>query len=108
MNNNIGEVIFIKKEYSFSYKVYGDIKMKYVLNTDKINLLKEYGFIPENRFFVPIWTKKINDKVSLEVVYPNYELFLAYKYDTYTNNGLVEAVETINTLLKQNIIIKVS
>lgn len=60
-----------------------DIKMKYVLNKDKISLLEKYGFVLENKLSVPIWTKDINDKVYLEASYLDYELLLAYKYDDY-------------------------
>lgn len=84
-----------------------DIKMKYVLNKDKISLLEKYGFVLENKLSVPIWIKDINDKVYLEASYPDYELLLAYKYDDYIIQELVEVTETINALLKQNIIIKV-
>ena len=81
--------------------------MKYILNTKKIDLLKKYGFVLENKFSVPIWTKDINDKVYLESSYPDYELLLAYKYDDYMIDELVEVNETINALLEQNVIIKI-
>ena len=89
------------------YVICGDIKMKYILNTKKIDLLEKYGFVLENKFSVSIQTKDINDKVYLEASYPDYELLLAYKYDDYIIQELVEVTETINALLKQNIIIKV-
>lgn len=89
------------------YVICGDIKMKYILNTKKIDLLEKYGFVLENKFSVPIWTKDINDKVYLESSYPDYELLLAYKYDDYIINELVEVNETINALLEQNVIIKI-
>lgn len=89
------------------YVVCGDIKMKYILNTKKIDLLEKYGFVLENKFSVPIWTKDINDKVYLESSYPDYELLLTYKYDDYIIDELVEVNETINALLEQNVIIKI-
>lgn len=89
------------------YVICGDIKMKYILNTKKIDLLEKYGFVLENKFSVPIWTKDINDKVYLESSYPDYELLLAYKYDDYMIDELVEVNETINALLEQNVIIKI-
>lgn len=84
-----------------------DIKIKYVLNKDKISLLEKYGFVLENKLSVSIWTKDINDKVYLEASYPDYELLLAYKYDDYIIQELVKVTETINALLKQNVIIKI-
>lgn len=73
----------------------------------KIDLLEKYGFVLENKFSVPIWTKDINDKVYLEASYPDYELLLTYKYDDYMIDELVEVNETINALLEQNVIIKI-
>lgn len=89
------------------YVICGDIKMKYILNTKKIDLLEKYGFVLENKFSVPIWTKDINDKVYLEASYPDYKLLLTYKYDDYMIDELVEVNETINALLEQNVIIKI-
>ena len=81
--------------------------MKYVLNTEKINLLNKYGFFEiKNKFSIPIWIKNFNDEVYLEIAYPDYELLLTYKYDNCIVNELVNVVQTINELFEQNIIIQ--
>lgn len=80
---------------------------RYVMNEEKADVLESLGFEFENKFSVPIWTRRDvikNGQLGyFEMAYPDYELYF-YADDIPGDATVVGASYIIEELLKQGVI----